>query len=146
MMLRMRREMAGSESQITPQIDDLFLIDRTVDPLTPLLTQLTYEGLIDEVYDIQNSKWQYLCWCFFVLRKLGIKLETCMKSDSIKRCFSLKDMHNLVFLFWRTFAYCICLFLHLSISHEAKTSKVKFTSWCVCSHSEVTTGEVCDDQ
>ena len=56
MMLRMRREMAGSESQITPQIDDLFLIDRTVDPLTPLLTQLTYEGLIDEVYDIQNSE------------------------------------------------------------------------------------------
>ena len=60
MMLRMRREMAGSESQITPQIDDLFLIDRTVDPLTPLLTQLTYEGLIDEVYDIQNSKRQDL--------------------------------------------------------------------------------------
>ena len=48
--------MAGSESQITPQIDNLYLFDRTVDPLTPLMTQLTYEGLIDEIYDIQNSK------------------------------------------------------------------------------------------
>ncbi len=56
MMLRMRREMAGSESQLPPQIDHVMLLDRTVDPLTPLMTQLTYEGLIDEVYDIQNSE------------------------------------------------------------------------------------------
>lgn len=56
MMLRMRREMAGSESQITPQIDSLLIIDRTVDPLTPLLSQLTYEGLIDELFSINNSK------------------------------------------------------------------------------------------
>ena len=52
--------MAGSESQITPQIDNLYLFDRTVDPLTPLMTQLTYEGLIDEIYDIQNSKGLFL--------------------------------------------------------------------------------------
>ena len=56
MMLRMRREMAGSESQITPQIDSLLIIDRTVDPLTPLLSQLTYEGLIDELFSINNSR------------------------------------------------------------------------------------------
>ena len=56
MMLRMRREMAGTEAQITPQIDNLLIIDRTVDPITPLLSQLTYEGLIDEVYGISNSK------------------------------------------------------------------------------------------
>ena len=49
MMLRMRREMAGTEAQITPQIDNLLILDRTVDLITPLLSQLTYEGLIDEV-------------------------------------------------------------------------------------------------
>ena len=56
MMLRMRREMAGAEAQITPQIDNLLILDRTVDPLTPLLSQLTYEGLIDEIFGINNSK------------------------------------------------------------------------------------------
>ena len=48
--------MAGNEKQIQPQIDTLLLIDRTVDFLTPLATQLTYEGLIDEIYGVQNSK------------------------------------------------------------------------------------------
>ena len=56
MILRMRREMAGNEKQIQPQIDSLLLIDRTVDLLTPLATQLTYEGLIDEIFGVQNSK------------------------------------------------------------------------------------------
>ncbi|XP_045171518.1 vacuolar protein sorting-associated protein 33A-like isoform X2 [Mercenaria mercenaria] len=55
MMLRMRRELEGHEPQITPQIDNLVIIDRTVDLLTPLLTQLTYEGLIDEFYGINNT-------------------------------------------------------------------------------------------
>lgn len=38
------------------QIDHLLLIDRSVDLLTPLATQLTYEGLIDELFGINNSK------------------------------------------------------------------------------------------
>lgn len=56
MMLRMRREMAGQEPQIPPQIDNLLILDRSVDLLTPLLSQLTYEGLIDEIFGINNSK------------------------------------------------------------------------------------------
>jgi hypothetical protein len=52
----MRREMAGSEPQIMPQIDNLLLIDRNVDPLTPLLSQLTYEGLVDEIFNVNNSE------------------------------------------------------------------------------------------
>ncbi|KAF5104675.1 hypothetical protein DV451_000431 [Geotrichum candidum] len=36
-------------------IDQLIVIDRQVDPLTPLLTQLTYEGLIDEFYGVSES-------------------------------------------------------------------------------------------
>jgi len=54
-ILRKRREMADNECQITPLIDNLVLIDRNIDLLTPLLTQLTYEGLIDESLKIENT-------------------------------------------------------------------------------------------
>ena len=60
MMIRKKREAADSENQVSPQIDSLLLIDREVDLLTPLFTQLTYEGLIDELYGMQNSKSDYL--------------------------------------------------------------------------------------
>jgi len=56
MILRMRREMGADEpSMVTPEIDTLILIDRQTDMVTPVCTQLTYEGLIDEVFLIQNS-------------------------------------------------------------------------------------------
>lgn len=55
MMLRMKREFAGSQNQTLPVFDKLLLLDRNVDLLTPLATQLTYEGLIDEIYGIQNT-------------------------------------------------------------------------------------------
>lgn len=56
MMMRKKREAADSENQVSPQIDTLLLIDRNVDLLTPMFTQLTYEGLIDELYGIHHSK------------------------------------------------------------------------------------------
>uniref|UniRef100_A0A8R1Y4Q9 Uncharacterized protein n=1 Tax=Onchocerca volvulus TaxID=6282 RepID=A0A8R1Y4Q9_ONCVO len=34
------------------QISDIILIDRWIDPLTPLLIQLTYAGLVDEIFNI----------------------------------------------------------------------------------------------
>ncbi|KAL1669096.1 Sec1-like protein [Schizophyllum commune] len=37
------------------RIDGMIVLDRRVDMITPLLTQLTYEGLIDEVMGIKNS-------------------------------------------------------------------------------------------
>ncbi|XP_064460766.1 vacuolar protein sorting-associated protein 33A-like [Ornithodoros turicata] len=55
MMLRMRKELSGSEPQIVPQIDTLLLIDRSIDLLTPFATQLTYEGLLDEIFGIHNN-------------------------------------------------------------------------------------------
>ncbi|XP_060927233.1 vacuolar protein sorting-associated protein 33A [Limanda limanda] len=55
MMLRMKREFAGSQNQILPVFDTLLLLDRNVDLLTPVATQLTYEGLIDEIYGITNG-------------------------------------------------------------------------------------------
>ncbi|KAI0308101.1 Sec1-like protein [Multifurca ochricompacta] len=52
-----QRTSADRESllDISDKFDSLIVIDRRVDMITPLLTQLTYEGLIDEVIHIQNS-------------------------------------------------------------------------------------------
>ena len=36
------------------KIDGMIVLDRRVDMITPLLTQLTYEGLIDEVMGIKS--------------------------------------------------------------------------------------------
>lgn len=55
MLFRMRREMASDEQQIIPEIDTLILMDREVDLITPMCTQLTYEGLVDEVFGVFNS-------------------------------------------------------------------------------------------
>lgn len=54
MMIRMKRVYRKPKFNISC-FDNLLLLDRNVDLLTPLATQLTYEGLIDEIYGIQNS-------------------------------------------------------------------------------------------
>ncbi|KAK6586389.1 hypothetical protein PZA11_001446 [Diplocarpon coronariae] len=65
MLSRMRQELIAGEDTnessrlgLTPSttIESLIVIDREVDYATPLLTQLTYEGLIDEVVGIQNNQ------------------------------------------------------------------------------------------
>jgi vacuolar protein sorting-associated protein 33A len=62
---RMRQELvAGEDSNeslklgLTPSttIESLIVIDREVDYATPLLTQLTYEGLIDEVFGVKHNQ------------------------------------------------------------------------------------------
>src|SRR5271169_4117591 len=62
---RMRQELvAGEDSNeslklgLTPSttIENLIVVDREVDYATPLLTQLTYEGLIDEVFGIEHNQ------------------------------------------------------------------------------------------
>lgn len=40
---------------VMPEFSELILIDRAVDLVSPLITQLTYEGLIDELYGINNN-------------------------------------------------------------------------------------------
>lgn len=68
MMLRMKREFAGIQNQILPVFDTLLLLDRNVDLLTPLATQLTYEGLIDEIYGINNGQKRVsICYVFILL-------------------------------------------------------------------------------
>lgn len=61
LLIRQRREHLASDptnpSLTTPSssIDSLIIIDRSVDYATPLCTQLTYEGLVDEVVGIHNA-------------------------------------------------------------------------------------------
>ncbi|EGC32075.1 hypothetical protein DICPUDRAFT_155993 [Dictyostelium purpureum] len=54
MIVRMRKEMS-EEVTVPPEIDSLILLDREVDTITPMCTQLTYEGLIDETFGINNN-------------------------------------------------------------------------------------------
>ncbi|KAL8937120.1 MAG: hypothetical protein Q9216_004591, partial [Gyalolechia sp. 2 TL-2023] len=64
LLLRMRSEAAAEESTAASRlgmmpsatIESLIIIDREVDMVTPLLTQLTYEGLIDEMFGIKNNQ------------------------------------------------------------------------------------------
>lgn len=66
LLSRMRQEiLAGTDPSevqrnggLAPSttVESAIIIDREVDPVTPLLTQLTYEGLIDEVFGIQNNQ------------------------------------------------------------------------------------------
>lgn len=58
LVVRLQREQNNTEPYKTNQkscIDKILLIDRSVDLITPLATQLTYEGLIDEIFGINNS-------------------------------------------------------------------------------------------
>lgn len=49
------RESESNPVQPSYQLDTLILLDRSSDMITPLLTQLTYEGLIDETFGIKNT-------------------------------------------------------------------------------------------
>jgi len=56
LLQRLRRESApASFNNVVPEIDTLILIDRHVDMITPMLSPVTYEGLIDEVFGINNT-------------------------------------------------------------------------------------------
>ncbi|KAG5919275.1 hypothetical protein E4U42_006568 [Claviceps africana] len=65
LLVRMRQEhLAGedtgdtSTAGLSPSTvnESIIIIDREIDLVTPLLTQLTYEGLIDEVFEIQHNQ------------------------------------------------------------------------------------------
>ncbi|PNH31941.1 hypothetical protein VD0002_g2399 [Verticillium dahliae] len=66
LLARMRQEVLAGDDAVQVQrdgglapsttIESAIIIDREVDFATPLLTQLTYEGLIDELFGIQNNQ------------------------------------------------------------------------------------------
>ena len=49
MMVQYRLEGKLQEVDLRPDINRLILIDRSVDMVTPFITPLTYEGVMDEV-------------------------------------------------------------------------------------------------
>ena len=57
LMKRMATSVQGADApqQHASKIDSVILIDRSVDLITPLLTQHTYEGLIDENFGISQT-------------------------------------------------------------------------------------------
>ena len=69
MITRFRREgeadvgTGGSDSGGTgtappePEIDTLILLDRGVDVVSPLVTPLTFEALVDQVFHIDSGAW-----------------------------------------------------------------------------------------
>lgn len=54
---QMTKKMGAEEGLPTEKgvIDQLIILERPIDLMTPLATQLTYEGLIDEVFGISNT-------------------------------------------------------------------------------------------
>ena len=62
LLLRMRSEAAAEDDAAnygpmpSSHIESLIIIDREIDFATPLLTQLTYAGLIDEMFGIENNQ------------------------------------------------------------------------------------------
>ncbi|XP_061347038.1 vacuolar protein-sorting-associated protein 33 homolog [Gastrolobium bilobum] len=48
-------EPVNSTDMVVPEINTLILLDREVDMVTPLCSQLTYEGLLDEFLHINNG-------------------------------------------------------------------------------------------
>ena len=56
MIERMRQEVPAKDKPIVPKIENLILIDRRIDLMTMMSSQVTYEGLIDELYGIKNTQ------------------------------------------------------------------------------------------
>lgn len=51
----MGKDASNAEWNIASRFDNLFIIDRNVDLITLMPTQLTYEGLIDECFGISQA-------------------------------------------------------------------------------------------
>ncbi|XP_014663925.1 PREDICTED: vacuolar protein sorting-associated protein 33B-like isoform X3 [Priapulus caudatus] len=54
-MMETLREDRGAPAALKNEIGHLVLIDRDVDYITPLCSQLTYEGLLDEIFGINSG-------------------------------------------------------------------------------------------
>lgn len=53
----MRTEMDDSKSAYSDSFDSILILERGSDLITPLCTQLTYQGLIDEIFGISSSNY-----------------------------------------------------------------------------------------
>ena len=57
MLIKLREEVGREDEVVDSEltIDELILVDRELDLVTPMLTPLSYEGLIDEIFGIQHG-------------------------------------------------------------------------------------------
>ncbi|CAH1254379.1 VPS33B [Branchiostoma lanceolatum] len=59
MVEMMMSEQGERQSPVGCEIGHLFLIDRDVDYVTPLCTQVTYEGLLDDIFGIKSGSVEF---------------------------------------------------------------------------------------
>ncbi len=98
---------SGKEGEAT-EIDALIMIDRTVDLFTPLMTQMTYEGVIDELYGIK-------CGCIEVANKVvdpeskesegWMMVDEDVKDPDGKRTLVLNSQEDIMFGECRDFGF-----------------------------------------
>jgi hypothetical protein len=55
LMERARKQVGPEAFMQDPEIETLIILDRDIDIITPMLTPSTYEGLIDELYEIKDG-------------------------------------------------------------------------------------------
>lgn len=55
LLSKLKNEMSLNDSHVVPQIHSLLILDRSVDFITPLMNQMTYEGLCDEIFGVNNG-------------------------------------------------------------------------------------------
>ena len=73
---------------LSEKLDSLIIIDRRVDMISPLLTQLTYEVLIDELIGIKN------CECSLPCRVVDVPLSfSVQRTSSFLSRYSIPPPH-----------------------------------------------------
>ncbi|VDO52924.1 unnamed protein product [Schistosoma margrebowiei] len=80
--------------EIENQTELLILIDRAVDPLTPLLNQLTYAGLVDEKWGIRFGKLKR----FILLYSMRINIFKNISIGICRPCFQAENESSKKFL------------------------------------------------
>eukprot|EP00163_Fabomonas_tropica_P032762 TRINITY_DN8359_c0_g1_i1.p1 TRINITY_DN8359_c0_g1~~TRINITY_DN8359_c0_g1_i1.p1 ORF type:complete len:600 (+),score=140.03 TRINITY_DN8359_c0_g1_i1:778-2577(+) len=90
MILRMQAERSNDGPPVASEIDTLILLDRDVDLFTPLCTQLTYEGLVDELFGISNS---YVDLEPEVLGQSGVKKVKTPLNSNDKLYSEIRDLN-----------------------------------------------------
>ena len=58
-ILKNEEKNCGNElklDEVNTEIESLIILDRKIDLVTPLITQSTYAGLVDEIFGIKHGK------------------------------------------------------------------------------------------
>lgn len=103
-MAKLKCEVPGLESGVLSQIDQLILIDRSVDLLSPMVFQASYEGLLDEIYGINQTVIRLPPEKFVSTSEEGASSATAEPPTEMKRFYlnsgedlfkKLRDVHYL---------------------------------------------------